>query len=138
MGRLRMNVGWRVAAGIACLSVSLGAVAVALASKHVATNLDLEEFAPNVYAFISNNTTHAWEDRNVTVVIGDQAIAVIDAPAAYLTPQHLEQIRRFSRKPVRYLINTHFHRDHMLGDYLYKEAYPELQIVQQIHGDPEL
>jgi cyclase len=120
-----------VATGLACLGLTLSAWAVPLSVQHVATNFDLVQLAPNVYAFVSNNTTHTWEDGNVTVVIGADAIAVVDAPAAYLTRAHLAQIRRLSPKPVRYLINTHFHRDHLLGDYLYKESYPAVQIVQQ-------
>jgi cyclase len=130
-------IGWEkttvVAGSAACvlLGLTATATAAALAAKQIATNFEREQLAPNVYAFISNNTTHDWEDGNVTVIIGSEAIAVVDAPAGYLTRQHLAEIRRLSDKPVRYLINTHFHRDHMLGDYLYKDAFPNVQIVQQ-------
>lgn len=126
---MRGTYGFAVA--LLCAVAVRGAAAAALSSQHVGMNFDLERLAPNVYAFISNNTTHAWEDGNVTVVIGSEAIAVIDAPAGYLTRQHLAEIGRLSGKPVRYLINTHFHRDHVLGNYLYKRAYPAVQIVQQ-------
>jgi glyoxylase-like metal-dependent hydrolase (beta-lactamase superfamily II) len=113
----------------------LGPIALAtgapITSQHIAPNFDLEQLAPNVYAFVSNNTTHDWEDGNATVVIGDDGVAVIDAPAAYLSKRHLAEIRKLTNKPIRYLINTHFHRDHLLGDYVYKDASASVLIVQQ-------
>jgi cyclase len=99
--------------------------------EKIAPNFTLEQLAPNVYAFISNNTTHTWEDGNTTVVVGDRCVAVVDAPAGYLSKLHVAAIKRITGKPVCYVINTHSHRDHVLGDYLYKEAYPGALIVQQ-------
>jgi cyclase len=99
--------------------------------EKIAPNFTLEQLAPNVYAFISNNTTHAWEDGNTTVIVGDRCVAVVDAPANYLAKLHLAQIRKITSKPVCYVINTHSHRDHVLGNYLYKDAFPNALIVQQ-------
>ena len=98
---------------------------------HVDVDLEIDQLAPNVYAFISNNTTHDWEDGNTTVIIGDDGVAVIDAPSTYLSKRHLAQIRKLTDKPVRYLINTHFHRDHVLGNHVYKDAFPSVTVIQQ-------
>jgi cyclase len=102
-----------------------------LRAQEIAPNFTLEQLANNVYAFISNNTTHTWEDGNTTVILGDNCVAVVDAPANYLAKLHLAEIRKITSKPVCYVINTHSHRDHVLGDYLYKDAYPNALIVQQ-------
>ena len=99
--------------------------------QNIAPNFTLEQLATNVYAFISNNTTHTWEDGNTTVILGDSCVAVVDAPANYLTKLHLAEIRRITKKPICYIINTHSHRDHVLGNYVYKDAFPNALIVQQ-------
>jgi cyclase len=122
------------AAGIASffmLLVACTTFAQPMRSQEIAPHFKLEQLAPNVYAFISNNTTHTWEDGNSTVVVGDTCAAVVDAPANYLTKLHIEEIRKITGKPVCYLVNTHSHRDHILGDYLYKDSFPHLAIIQQ-------
>ena len=98
---------------------------------HIDVDFEMDQLAPNVYAFISNNTTHDWEDGNTTVIIGDDAVAVVDAPSTYLSKRHLAQIRKLTNKPIRYLINTHFHRDHVLGNHVYKDANPDVIVIQQ-------
>lgn len=99
--------------------------------NHFEVDFEMDQLAANVYAFIANNTTHDWEDGNTTVIIGNDAVAVIDAPSTYLSKRHLAQIRKLTNKPVKYLINTHFHRDHVLGNHVYKDAYPDLIVIQQ-------
>jgi cyclase len=98
---------------------------------HIDVDLEVDQLAPNVYAFISNNTTHAWEDGNTTVIIGNDSVAVVDAPSTYLSKRHLAQIRKLTDKPIRYLINTHFHRDHVMGNHVYQDAFPGVGIIQQ-------
>jgi cyclase len=106
-------------------------VAGPIHANHVDVDLEIDQLAPNVYAFISNNTTHDWEDGNTTVIVGDDAVAVIDAPSTYLSRRHLAQIRKLTDKPIRYVINTHFHRDHVLGNHVYKDASRYVTIIQQ-------
>jgi cyclase len=42
-------------------------------------------------------------------------------------------VRRLTRKPVRYLVNTHWHDDHTMGNQAWAAAYPGLEII----GHPE-
>jgi cyclase len=99
--------------------------------NHIDVDFEMDQLAPNVYAFVSNNTTHDWEDGNTTVIIGEDAVAVVDAPSTYLSKRHLAQIRKLTNKPIRYLINTHFHRDHVMGNHVFKDAYPDVIVIQQ-------
>ncbi len=125
-------------AGAAILVLSGGVIADAAAAplsapiqvRQIAPDFRLEQIAPNVYAFISNNTTHFWEDGNTTVIITSEGVVVVDAPTTYLSKRHLAEIRKLTDKPVRYVINTHFHRDHLMGNHVYKDAFPGAQMVQ--------
>ena len=46
-------------------------------------------------------------------------------------PEDIAEIRKLTPKPVRYLLNTHWHIDHNAGNSAYLEAFPELEIVAQ-------
>jgi cyclase len=122
----------RAAVASLCLPIAaLSAAAAPLQVKQLAPDFTFEELAPDVYAFVSNNTTHDWEDGNTTVIIGDTCVAVVDAPTVYLSKRHLAEIRKLTSKPVCYVVNTHFHRDHLMGNQVYKDAFPAAVVVQQ-------
>ncbi len=108
-----------------------------LMSQQIAPDFRLEEIAPNIFAFVSNNTTDSCEDGNTTIIITDEGVAVVDAPSTYLSEQHLAEIRKLTNKPVVYLIDTHFHPDHVFGNHVYKDAFPGLHIIAQDYTKAE-
>ncbi len=89
----------------------------------------VSRIADGVYVFMENNTTDDWVDGNTTAILTDEGVLVVDAPSVRLSRQHLAKIRSLTDKPVRYLVTTHWHNDHLLGNNVYKDAYPDLQII---------
>ena len=80
----------------------------------------LHEVAPNVWAAIDVNG-HAGS--NAGFVIGDDGVAVID------TFEHeeaaralLAEIRKKTSLPVKFVINTHYHLDHVAGNGVFAQA----------------
>jgi cyclase len=55
------------------------------------------------------------EGGNITVAVGDDGAIVIDSQFAPLYGKIRAAIAAFTDKPVRYLVITHFHRDHTGG-----------------------
>lgn len=88
------------------------------------------ELAPGIYAIRHEDAPDAFPQGNTTVIVGERDVLVVDA--CYLPSsarKDIAQIRQWTRKPVRYLVNTHWHYDHTMGNGEYWAAFPGLDIV---------
>ncbi len=75
----------------------------------------LKQIAPNVYAAINPDGGKAGS--NTGFIIGRNAVLVVDtfiAPEA--AQQLLAEIRKLTKLPVKYVVNTHYHLDHTGGN----------------------
>jgi glyoxylase-like metal-dependent hydrolase (beta-lactamase superfamily II) len=86
----------------------------------------MNPYAPRTYGTLQRITDRVYIFRNIVnsaVILGDEAIAVVDTQVnAALATRLLQQVRRLSDKPVRYAINTHYHWDHTGGNYVFKDT----------------
>lgn len=53
---------------------------------------------------------------NIAVVMGDDGLVLVDDDYAPLAPKLEAALRALSDKPLRYVLNTHFHGDHAGGN----------------------
>ena len=66
----------------------------------------------NVYMLVTTGVTGG----NVTVQVGDDGVLLVDTSVPQVTNQLVAEIRKLSNKPIRYIINTHVHADHVGGN----------------------
>jgi glyoxylase-like metal-dependent hydrolase (beta-lactamase superfamily II) len=88
------------------------------------------QVAPGVYMIRHKDAPSGFPNGNTTVIIGDREVLVVDS--CYLASearQDIAQIRQWTDKPVRYLVNTHVHNDHTMGNGTYADAFPSLFII---------
>jgi glyoxylase-like metal-dependent hydrolase (beta-lactamase superfamily II) len=78
-------------------------------------------------------------DANNLFIVNDDDVVVVDAN---LTPgstrEVLAALRKITDKPVTYVVNTHWHKDHTVGDSVYREAFPNVEIVAHARTRSEL
>jgi cyclase len=90
----------------------------------------LTQLGEGIWEIRHPDAPDGFPQGNTTVIAGDKAVLVIDScllPSS--ARQDIEQIRKWTRKPVAWLLNTHWHFDHTAGNAAYAAAFPGLQIV---------
>jgi cyclase len=94
------------------------------------TPFDVERLADGVYAVVRRERTGLYFQSNATFIVGDSDVVVVDAQFSQgATREVLAALRRLTSKPVRYLVDTHFHDDHVTGNQVWRDAFPGLEIV---------
>jgi cyclase len=74
-----------------------------------------DRIADGVYAAIGNGTVNVVS--NSVVIVNDEDVIVVDAHATPAAARALlEDIKTLTPKPVRYVIDTHYHWDHAHGN----------------------
>ena len=109
------------------------ALVVALAWPATAveiTALPVTEIALGVFVHngVHEEASAANEDgiANIGFIIGDQAVAVVDPGGSYAEGEALRAaIRVRTEKPIRYVILTHVHPDHIFGAAAFRRDHPD-------------
>lgn len=80
---------------------------------------ELVKIAENVYSYIDvkNPSPENGYGANAGIIIGRDGIVVVDTLISSKTAiRFIEDIRKITDKPIKYVINTHYHFDHAFGN----------------------
>lgn len=96
----------------------------------VAANFEVQKIAEGVYAVIRKDLPGLMVDANNVFIINDDDVIVVDSNGApAITKEVLAALRKLTDKPVKYVINTHYHDDHIRGNQIYREAFPRVEFI---------
>jgi len=117
------------------LALTLGATATSCAAETAATpapqpapgGFTVDKLADGVYAAIRTDPPGLMVDANSLFIVNDSDVVVVDAPEA--SAEMIQALRKITSKPVGFLINTHWHDDHVIGNATWREAYPGMRFI---------
>ena len=116
--------------GVACLLSLSSASAQGSAPYPSVLSYRTVEVTDGVYAFITPEERTGFQSGNSIAIIGDDGVLVFDTgniPGS--TRRQIAEIRKLTDKPVRYVVNSHWHPDHNLGNSIYRAEFPGVRII---------
>jgi cyclase len=95
-----------------------------------ANNFELVKMADGVYAAIRKEPPGLTVNGNSVFIINENDVIVVDTT---LTPgtakEEIAALRKLTTNPVKYVVNTHWHDDHIMGNQAYRDAYPGVEFI---------
>ena len=71
-----------------------------------------------------------WVHGNGVAIIGSDGVFFIDT---YIQTNYAEEsikkLKEITGLPVKYVLNTHWHNDHVMGNYAFKKAFPHCKFI---------
>ena len=89
-----------------------------------------EKVADDIYVLEPAINGYRWVTANIVVVINNDDVFVVDSgllPSA--AEEAIKEIKKLTNKPVRYLLNTHWHGDHWQGNEVFAREFPGIRII---------
>ena len=112
------------------LIASLTLVAAAAPARAQLQTMEVTRLADGVYGAIYSEMVRDPVQSNSLIIIGDDGVCVVDA---HYTPSAaratIAEIRKLTPLPVRFVVTTHWHDDHIFGNQEYRAAFPGVQFV---------
>jgi cyclase len=102
-------------------------------------NVVVSAIAPNVYAAIRSEPLGLAVNANSLFIVNDDHVVVVDAQfTREATQENIAALRRLTTKPVRFVINTHWHDDHVAGNQTYRDTFPNVRFIAHANTRTDL
>lgn len=125
-----MSIASRCIAAIIFAAFSLSAKAQTQTEYPPYYDYWLKQIIPGIFVSVREEPLRHFVEGNFTLIVNADHVIVVDAGGTPTAARKIIQdIRVKIGKPVRYLINTHFHGDHTFGNQEFVKNYPGIAIV---------
>jgi glyoxylase-like metal-dependent hydrolase (beta-lactamase superfamily II) len=97
----------------------------------VLEHVELTRVADGVYAAIRKDEPLGLaQNANSLFIINADGVLVVDAQfTREATLENMRALRQLTKKPVLYVVNTHWHDDHVAGNQVYQDSFPNARFI---------
>ncbi len=88
-------------------------------------NLNVEKISETTYVVLPKEGGSSVSN-SVFIILNDCVLVIDSQVTKELAEELLREIKKVTPKPVKYLVNTHFHRDHTGGNLAF---FPQAQLI---------
>ena len=96
--------------------IGLISVATVLTTSSVTLSQNLDNVKIKTIPITDGIYMLQGQGGNIGVLVGEDGVFLIDDQYAGLSNKIIDAVRKISREPIRFLINTHWHGDHTGGN----------------------
>jgi glyoxylase-like metal-dependent hydrolase (beta-lactamase superfamily II) len=127
-------------ASAALVACALAACAPAQRAPTTASsNVALTRLGDGVYAAVRAEPLGLAVNANSLLVVGDGDVVVVDAQfTRAATLETIAALRTVTHAPVRWVVNTHWHDDHVAGNQVYRDTFPGVRFVAHANTRADL
>lgn len=94
----------------------------------------IERLGEGIYAAIVNARPPMYVFANALIVVGADQVLVVDTHASPSAARALiRELRGITSLPVRTVVNTHWHGDHVYGNGVYADSFPDVRIIAHVN-----
>ena len=108
----------RIRLGLLLSGIAVSALVFQAQGQAPQTAYRFQQIVPGVYSAIGTGTLNVGS--NSAVVVNGDDVLIVDS---HISPESarvmLKEIKTITDKPVRFLVNTHFHFDHTNGNQVF-------------------
>ena len=92
--------------------------------------LEITRIADGVYGAVYSEFRMDPVEGNSLIVVGGDGVLVLDSGRSpHAARAMIAEIRKLTPLPVRQLVNSHWHDDHIFGNQAYRDAFPGIEII---------
>jgi cyclase len=121
-----------------------GVAAARVANREISSGVEEVKTGPQkiaiaegIFLFIYPDQDPLEVDGNSIVVVNEHDVLVFDTNVLPSSARAvLAEIRKITDKPVRYVVNSHWHPDHWDGNEVYAREFPNLEIISSAETRP--
>jgi glyoxylase-like metal-dependent hydrolase (beta-lactamase superfamily II) len=99
----------------------------ALAEDYV--HFNWEKVSDGVWFGVTKPNSFQTGNTVIISLPGSGSMVVDSHNSEYLAAEIIAKVKEVAPGPVRYLINTHLHQDHVGGNIAFKKAFPKVEII---------
>jgi cyclase len=111
------------------LMMCLAPGCVTRSSAETGVSVQKVQIGDGIYQFTTEPDGYV-PNGNSVVIVNENDVLVFDTFTRPSTARIvLAEIRKITDKPVRYVVNSHWHPDHWSGNEVYAQEFPSLEII---------